>query len=159
MTAIHAGWATGCLEPWPEVYRFHRYCIPATFREIWLFLGKNRANCGAVVQTYGENAPGPSGDARSPDLSFVLIDDCTPARDAEWKRQNREFGARGAARAPNAELLMPKVPHAGEDHGDAQPVGSFDDGVVAHRASGLNHSGGSGLCDGLQAVGEGKEGV
>ena len=52
---------------------------------------------------------------------------------------------------------MAEVPYAGEYHRDSQPVCGLDHGVVAHRASGLDHSGGTGLHDGLKAIWEGKK--
>ena len=54
---------------------------------------------------------------------------------------------------------MPEVADAGEDHGQAQAIGGGDHVVVAHRPAGLNDSGGSGLGDGFEPIGKGKESV
>src|SRR5581483_2126243 len=54
---------------------------------------------------------------------------------------------------------MPEMADAGEDHGKAQPVGGFDDFLVADGASGLNDGGGAGFGDLFDAVGEWEEGV
>ena len=61
---------------------------------------------------------------------------------------------------PKSQLfLVAEVAHAGEDHGQAQAVGGFDDFLVALRASGLDDGGGAGFGDFFDAVGKGKEGV
>jgi hypothetical protein len=52
---------------------------------------------------------------------------------------------------------MPKMPHAGEDHGEASFIGGGNDFVVPHRSTRLNHSGGSCFGSGEQAVSERKE--
>ena len=35
-------------------------------------------------------------------------------------------------RFSNQNRLVPEMPHPGEDHGQAEPVGSFDDLLVAY---------------------------
>lgn len=40
---------------------------------------------------------------------------------------------------------VPKVAHAGEDHGDVVFVGGGNDFLVAHGAAGLNHRGDTGF--------------
>ena len=54
---------------------------------------------------------------------------------------------------------MPKMPHAGEHHGQAGVIGSGDDLVVALGAAGLDDRRRPGVGDGLHPIGEGKEGV
>ena len=49
---------------------------------------------------------------------------------------------------------MPKVSHAGEDHGDAMFVGRGDDFVVLDRAAGLDDRFGAGVGRFVQAVAE-----
>ena len=48
---------------------------------------------------------------------------------------------------------------AGEHHGDIVLVGGSDHLLVTHRATGLDHCGGAGLSQHVQAVAEGEEGV
>ena len=54
---------------------------------------------------------------------------------------------------------MPEVPHPGEDHGHAQPVGGVDDVLIFYRAAGLDDGGRSGSGDGFQPVGKREEGI
>ena len=51
------------------------------------------------------------------------------------------------------------MPDAGEDHGQTQAVGGFDDLLVADRAAGLNDGGGAGSGDLFDSVGKGEKGV
>lgn len=48
---------------------------------------------------------------------------------------------------------------ASEDHDEAKPVGSLDDGVVANGTAGLNDGGDAVGGSGFDAIGEGEEGV
>ena len=52
-----------------------------------------------------------------------------------------------------------EMPHAGEHHRDAVLVGRGDDLLVAHAAAGLDHRGGAGVGDHVEAVAEREEGV
>ena len=54
---------------------------------------------------------------------------------------------------------MAKVADSGEDHGDVEPIGRFNDCGVAHRPTRLNDGGCPCLSDGLQAIGEREEGI
>ena len=56
-------------------------------------------------------------------------------RPAYWAGSRRRRPAR----------LMPEMPDAGEDHGDAVIVRGLDDVVVAHRTARLNHRRRAGL--------------
>jgi hypothetical protein len=38
VTAIHAGGLPDAWNPGQKYSFFHRYCVPAKFREVWLFL-------------------------------------------------------------------------------------------------------------------------
>src|ERR1700744_721385 len=128
----------GLPDAWKPGRRYGVFTVTtaARFREMRLFLTAKPRGNGVLWPTV-KTALGPRRDARSPDLSFVLIDDCTPARDAEWKGWNREFRAGPSAGSGNQALcalsLVPEVAHPGKDHGDAQPVGRLGDGVVTHR--------------------------
>ena len=64
-----------------------------------------------------------------------------------------------AASQLGTESSMPEVADAGEDHGHAQPVSGVDDILISYRSAGLDDGRGAGLGYGLQAVGEGEEGV
>ena len=52
---------------------------------------------------------------------------------------------------------MPKVPHAGEYHGQAQAVGSVDDLLIAAGAAGLDDGGGAVAGDFFDTVGKGEK--
>jgi hypothetical protein len=54
---------------------------------------------------------------------------------------------------------VPEVAHAREHHGHAALVGGGDDLVVAHRAAGLGHAGGTCVHHHVKAVAEREEGV
>src|SRR3954449_6202959 len=58
------------------------------------------------------------------------------------------------AAAISASPSMQEVTFAGEDHCEAELVGTFDDDVVAHRAAGLHHHRDARGCRSLDAVGE-----
>lgn len=49
--------------------------------------------------------------------------------------------------------------YSGEEHGESEAVGGFDDFRVALRTSGLNNGRGSGFGDFFDTVGERKEGI
>ena len=54
---------------------------------------------------------------------------------------------------------MPEVTHAAEHHGYAALVGGIDHFLVAHRAAGLDHTGGARIDHHIEAVAEREEGV
>ena len=54
---------------------------------------------------------------------------------------------------------MPKMPEAGEHHGQILLVRSGNDFGIAHRAAGLDHRRGAGLGQHVEAVAEGEEGI
>ena len=54
---------------------------------------------------------------------------------------------------------MAEMAHAGEDHSKARFVGGGDNFVIAHRATGLDDGGDTGLGSGDQTIREGEEGV
>ena len=54
---------------------------------------------------------------------------------------------------------MPKMPHAGEDHGEISFIGGGNYLVVAHRPAGLNNRSCSCFGSGKQAVSEREERV
>ena len=64
-----------------------------------------------------------------------------------------------AARKPIWHLPVTEVADPGEDHGDADFIGGCDNFGVADGATRLDDCRGTGLGDGLQAIGEGEEGV
>jgi hypothetical protein len=63
------------------------------------------------------------------------------------------------SRYAECAVLMPKMPRAGEHHGDVMIVGGLDHLVVAYRAAGLNDRGGAGFDSDQKSVGERKESV
>jgi hypothetical protein len=54
---------------------------------------------------------------------------------------------------------MPEMPYAGKDHGKPEPVGSFDDLLIADGSSRLNNRRSASFCDFLNTVRERKKGV
>src|SRR5512139_42906 len=87
-------------------------------------------------------------------------------RTFETRGLRASFQASACSRPPEpmtrsftAASSVPEVAHAGEDHGDAVPVGGGDHLLVAHAAARLDHGAGAGLRDHVQPVAEGEEGI
>src|SRR5690625_4322496 len=54
---------------------------------------------------------------------------------------------------------MPKVSDASKDHGQTSFIGSSDNFLITNAASRLNNCCGSRVCDNVQAISKGEEGV
>jgi hypothetical protein len=70
-----------------------------------------------------------------------------------------EVVAKPDAKTVRSSLLVPEVPHSGEEHRQAKPVGGSNDFRIALRAARLDDGGSSRLGDLFHAVGEGKKGI
>src|SRR5713101_3223477 len=86
---------------------------------------------------------------------------CAVSSRGLWLRMNywEKAGRRQVSPTTEDHFSVQEVAHAGEDHGQAEPVGGGDNIGIAHRAAWLDHRRGARFRGFFHSIRKGKEGV